>query len=103
MDDCVHVAEDLKRAHIRVDVDDRELTVSNRIRQAEQEWIPYIIGFGEKEVGSKELTIRKREQNTIEKMALHALIEEVEEQVRDKPYKPLPLPMLLSKRPIFVG
>jgi threonyl-tRNA synthetase len=103
VDDCVHIAEDLKLAHIRVDVDDRELTVSNRIRQAEQEWIPYIIGFGKKEVGSKELTIRKREQNSIEKMALRALIEEVKEQVRDKPYKPLPLPRLLSKRPIFVG
>jgi threonyl-tRNA synthetase len=103
VDDCMHIAEDLKLAHIRVDVDDRELTVSNRIRQAEQEWIPYIIGFGEKEVGSKELTIRKREQNSIEKMALRALIGEVKEQVRDKPYKPLPLPRLLSKRPIFVG
>jgi len=103
VENCVNVAEDLKRAHIRADVDNRELTVSNRIRQAEQEWIPYIIGFGEKEVGSKELSIRKREQGSIEKMALHALIEEVKERVRDKPYKPLPLPMLLSQRPIFVG
>jgi threonyl-tRNA synthetase len=103
VEDCVHIAEDLKRNHIRVDVDDRELTVSNRIRQAEQEWIPFIIVFGEKELRSKELSIRKREQGSIEKMALHALIEEVEERVRDKPYKPLPLPMLLSQRPIFVG
>lgn len=103
VDDCIHLAEELKRAHIRVDVDDRELTVSNRIRQAEQEWIPYIIGFGEREVESKELAVRKREQDTIETMALHALIEEVKERVRNKPYQPLPLPLLLSQRPIFVG
>ncbi|MCW4037387.1 MAG: threonine--tRNA ligase [Candidatus Bathyarchaeota archaeon] len=103
VDACILLAEDLKRAHIRVDVDDRELTVSNRIRQAEQEWIPYIIVFGEREVYSKELAVRKREQDTIEKMALPALIEEVEERVRDKPYQPLPLPLLVSQRPIFVG
>jgi len=77
--------------------------VSNRIRQAEQEWIPYIIGFGEREVESKELTVRKREQDTIETMALPALIEEMKERVRNKPYQPLPLPLLLSQRPIFVG
>lgn len=103
VDDCIHLAEELKRAHIRVDVDDRELTVSNRIRQAEQEWIPYIIGFGEREVESKELAVRKREQDTIETMALPALIEEMKERVRNKPYQPLPLPLLLSQRPIFVG
>ena len=103
VEDCIHIAEDLKQNHIRVDVDDREITVSNRIRQAEQEWIPFIILFGEKEVESKELSIRKREQGSIEKLTLHSLIEEVKERVRDKPYKPLPLPMLLSQRPIFVG
>jgi threonyl-tRNA synthetase len=103
VDDCIHLAEDLKRVHIRVDVDNRELTVSNRIRQAEQEWIPYIIGFGEREVESKALAVRKREQDIIEKMALPMLIEEVKERVQDKPYRPLPLPLLLSQRPIFVG
>jgi threonyl-tRNA synthetase len=103
VDNCRRIAEELTRAHIRADVDDREQTVSNRIRQAEQEWIPYIVGFGEQEVDSTELAIRKREQGAIERMALPALIEEVKERTQAKPYLPLPLPTLLSQRPIFVG
>jgi threonyl-tRNA synthetase len=103
VDNCRCIAEELTQAHVRADVDDREQTVSNRIRQAEQEWIPYIVVFGEQEVDSTELAIRKREQGAIERMALSALIAEVKEQTQAKPYLPLPLPTLLSQRPIFVG
>ncbi len=103
LEDCFKIAEKLKEAHIRVDIDDRELTVSNRIRQAEQEWIPYIICFGEKEVESKELAVRKREQGSVENMAQKELKDEIKGRVEDKPFKQLPLPMLLSQRPIFVS
>ncbi len=103
LDDCLHLAAELQRAHIRADVDDREQTVANRIRQAEQEWIPYIVAFGGQEVASQVLAVRKREPGTMERMPLPALIAEVTGQTQEKPYLPLPLPTRLSQRPIFVG
>lgn len=101
--ECTELAKNLRKTRIRVDIDDRELTVSNKVRQAEQEWIPYIICFGEKEVESKMLAVRKRELNSIELMSVDTLIREVKEKVGEKPFKQLSLPMLLSRRPIFIG
>ena len=49
LDACKLVSEDFETSHIRVDIDDREESVGKRIREAEKEWIPYIIVIGEKE------------------------------------------------------
>ena len=100
---CITLTTALTNQHIRADIDDRELTVSNRIRQAEQEWIPYIIVYGKKEVKNSQMAIRKRRLGTIESMTLNQLITEAQKHTASKPFKPLPLPMLLSHRPIFVG
>jgi threonyl-tRNA synthetase len=101
--DCIEIAESLKGSQIRSDIDDRELTVANKIRQAEREWVPYIICFGEKEIKTKNLMVRKRAANAIEPLPLDTLMEEIKEKIGDKPFKQLSLPMLLSKRPTFIG
>ena len=44
--------------HIRADIDDREESVSRKIRDAEKEWIPIIIVVGEKEKNSKKFNPR---------------------------------------------
>lgn len=100
---CKTLATALTKQLLRADIDDRELTVSNRIRQAEQEWIPYIVVYGEKEVKASHMAIRKRNQGTIESMTLDQLISEAHKYTASRPFKPLPLPMRLSHRPIFVG
>jgi threonyl-tRNA synthetase len=46
---------------IRVDIDDRNETIGKRIREAEKEWIRYILVIGEKEVNSEKLSIRDRQ------------------------------------------
>ena len=96
---CTRLANELSKERIRVDVDDRELTVSKKVREAEKEWIPFIVVFGEKEVGGK-LTVRTREGKQ-EKIEKKELIERVANE--EKPSRGLPLPMLLTKRPIFFG
>jgi threonyl-tRNA synthetase len=103
LEKCITLATALTKQRMRADIDDRELTVSNRIRQAEQEWIPYIIVYGKKEAKSPLMAIRKRNLGTIESMTLNQLITEAQTHTLSKPFKPLPLPMLLSHRPIFVG
>lgn len=88
---------------IRADIDDRTLTLRRKIREAEMEWVPYVVVIGQKEVESGILSVRDRKVRKIRKMKLEALMKGVESIIKSKPFKPLPLPMLLSKRPQFYG
>jgi threonyl-tRNA synthetase len=89
---------------IRVDIDDSASTLQKKIREAEQEWVPYIIVVGEKEVDSGMLSVRDRElKGQQQNMTTDQLIIKVAEKIAGKPFKPLPLPMNLSKRPQFHG
>ncbi len=101
--DVEKLARTIEEHCIRVDIDDRTLTLQKRIREAEMEWIPYIIVVGQREVESGVLPVRERKSGEIRKMKLKELISEVEEIVEGKPFKPLPLPRHLSKRPQFYG
>ena len=91
---------------IRSDIDDREESVSRKIRDAEKEWIPYIVVVGEKERKEKTVFPRVRTSDlgqgdkpyTISQ--LHSL---VLERVKDFPQQKLPLALYLSKRPKFKG
>lgn len=97
------LADKIEKHPIRVDVDDRPLTLQKKVREAEMEWVPYIIVVGQKEVESDVLPVRDREAGEIRKIKLKELIHEIEEKIIDKPFKPLPLPKHLSKRPQFYG
>ncbi|MEM3565834.1 MAG: threonine--tRNA ligase [Candidatus Bathyarchaeia archaeon] len=100
---CGKLAEKLETNQIRVDIDDRPLTLQKRVREAEMEWIPYIIVAGQKEIDSEVLPVRDRKAKQIRKMKLDELISEIKSHMRDKPFKPLPLPKYVSKRPQFYG
>ena len=89
---------------IRVDIDDRTSTLQKRIRDAEMEWVPYIIVVGQRELESEVLAVRDREvHGKVQKMKLDELILKISGKVKGKPFKPLPLPLNLSKRPQFYG
>ena len=89
---------------IRVDIDDRTSTLPKRIRDAEMEWVPYIIVVGQRELESEVLAVRDREvHGKVQKMKLDELILKISGKVKGKPFKPLPLPLNLSKRPQFYG
>ncbi|HLA41697.1 MAG TPA: threonine--tRNA ligase, partial [Candidatus Glassbacteria bacterium] len=45
----------------RADLDDRDLTVGRKIREAEREWVPYVAVVGEKEVAEDTLSVRTRD------------------------------------------
>ncbi|MGD8506462.1 MAG: threonine--tRNA ligase [Candidatus Bathyarchaeota archaeon] len=93
------VADELEKNCIRVDVDDRALTLPKKVREAETEWINYIVVIGQKEIDSGVLPVRDRETRTIMKLRLPKLIEMVKEKTRNKPFQPSTLPRHLSKRP----
>jgi len=96
------IAEEIEIRGIRVDVDDREQTVSSRIREAEVEWVPYVVVVGEKERKKGEVSVRIREKREGMTMTVEDLIGVVEEKIGDRPRLPLNFPRLLSMRPKFV-
>jgi threonyl-tRNA synthetase len=102
----IEIAESLRKAGVRVDVDDRDETLSKKVRDASREWIPFIAVIGEREIVEGKLTVTVRSESSVEKqkkvsMDLEDLIERIKEECEGKPFKQLPLPMLLSARPSF--
>jgi threonyl-tRNA synthetase len=96
------ILDELNKNNIRADIDDRELSVSKKIREAESEWIHFILVIGDKEVDGKELVVRERLVKSQYNMSLANLIERIKSEISDKPYLPLNLPSYLSKRPLIM-
>ncbi len=95
------IADKIERNNIRVDVDDRALTLPKKVREAETEWVNYILVVGQKEIDSNVLPVRDREARKLKKMSLKQMIEMIKEKTQNKPFQPLTLPRHLSKRPQF--
>ena len=99
MNFCEKMLEYLCSMRIRTDLDDREESVSKRIRESETEWIRYTLVVGDKEIEEERFMIRDRVLGKQRTMALKDLVNEIHSETVDKPYQQLNLPSHLSKRP----
>jgi len=97
------LADSLNRLPIRTDIDDREESVGKRIRQSQVEWTPYTVVVGDKEIKGDNLMVRIRETGEEIPMKKEDLISEIQKKIKNMPFRPLPLAVKLSRRPIFVG
>ncbi len=95
------IVDSLEKSCVRADVDDRLLTMQKKIREAETEWINYVVVVGQREIDSGILPIRERKSRKIKEMELQELTKEIRKETEGKPFLPLTLPRLLSKRPLF--
>ena len=102
LDAALEFAKKIESYGVRVDIDDREETVSKKIREAEVEWIPYIVVVGKREVERGTLSVRVRATKQTLEMTVEELVKRVEEECRDKPKAKLWMPKLLSLRPKFI-
>ncbi len=80
---CQQLAKEFKKANIRVDVDDANETVGNKIRKASHNKIPYILVIGDKEIKSEELAVRVRGQEKLLKIRKKEFIDHVLKEVND--------------------
>ncbi len=96
--ECEKLADWLEERQIRVDVDDRGDTVQKRVRQAETEWVPYIVVLGERELASGQLAVRVRAEHKVENMSKEDLASEISSMNKGKPYLPRPTSRLVSLR-----
>jgi len=102
IDFSINLGKQLNDRKIRTEVDDRNATVSKRVMWAEENWIPYILVIGKKEIQSNKLTVRVRGEKIQKALHLDELIQEINLKIKDMPYRPLSLPLLVSKTPAFV-
>ncbi|MDD4331092.1 MAG: threonine--tRNA ligase [Methanosarcinaceae archaeon] len=91
----------------RVDIDDRDMSLGKKIRDAGREWIPYVVVIGDREVeeGTINVTIRaESEQKKPKKVQIvpEELNERIKAEIKGKPYKSLPLAKHVSARPKFI-
>ena len=92
-----------KKRRVRADLDDEAATLQKKIRNAEKEWIPYIVVVGAREQEGGYLTVRVRQTGKQVQLTREKLAERVEKENKDKPFARLPLPERLSQRPKFRG
>ncbi len=101
---CEKILEELESHEIRADLDDQEITMQKKIRNAEKEWIPYIVVVGEKEIKDNRLSVRIRSEGGKQKiMTKEELIKRIKDETNGKPFRKISLPKKLSLRPKFRG
>jgi len=98
-DFCETLSDKISSNNIRVDIDDRNESIGKRIREAEKEWVRYILVIGEKEVNSENLSIRDRQTGDVRELPFDDFLKEINEQTKGKPFTGLNLSKHLSKRP----
>ncbi len=94
------IAERIEREGFRVEIDDRNLTVSRKIRDSELDWVSYAIVVGEKEMKSGKLPVRIRGEG-IKEMTLSELIERLKKETEGYPKLGIYWSKYLSRNPVF--
>jgi threonyl-tRNA synthetase len=109
--ECVRLAGVLNAEGFRADVDDSGHGVGRKIAEAEKEWIPLVVVVGDKEKASGKYVPRARRAELLANggaapetaLTVEELARLCQMNVGKEPRAPLPLPVLLSSRPIFRG
>jgi threonyl-tRNA synthetase len=78
---CEKLAAELKEAGIRVELDDANETVGNKIRKAVNEKVPYMLVIGDKEASSPTLAVRDRGAVDTRTIAKDDFIKEVLDKI----------------------
>ncbi len=98
MEKSKEIMENLTKRNIRADLDDRELSLAKKIREAEKSWIPYIVVVGDKEIKTGKLNVRKRNLDENREMEIDELALEILNETGNFPFRPLNESPYLSQR-----
>ncbi|MDP2737099.1 MAG: threonine--tRNA ligase [bacterium] len=81
---CKKLAMEFKQNDIRVEVDESDETVGNKIRKAVAEKVPYMLVIGDREMGSRKLAVRDRGEKTTREIDKEEFIKEVKEKIKER-------------------
>lgn len=78
------VFDTLKKAGIRVELDDSSETLGKKIRNAKLEKVPYYIVLGDKEVEAKTMSLEDRDGQKSEGLSIEKVAEKLTQEIREK-------------------
>lgn len=102
-DICEALACKLMHSNIRVDVDDSGERLGRKIRNAEQEWVPFVLVIGKNEVEKNEYSLRKRNGEEAKGLSLEDVMERLDGLQGEMPFRKLNMSLYRSKQPGFRG
>jgi len=77
------VKEELQKAGIRVEVDNREEKIGYKIREAQLQKVPYMLVVGDKEMENGEVGVRSRKDGDIGAKKLEEFISKIKEEIEN--------------------
>ena len=77
------VADSLRSSAVRVELDERSETLGNKIRNAQNEKVPYMIVIGDKEIENNKISVRNRagESSTVE---ISKFVKNIQKEINSK-------------------
>jgi threonyl-tRNA synthetase len=77
------LAEALRQAGLRVEVDDRGERMNAKIRDAQNQKIPYLLVTGDREMEQGTVSVRLRTEENLGAMSLQAFIKRAQQDIRE--------------------
>jgi threonyl-tRNA synthetase len=77
------VGEKLKAAGLRVEIDDRSERMNAKIRDAQNQKIPYMLVVGDREVSQGEVALRLRSGENPGPMSVGAFLEKAQQDIQN--------------------
>ena len=77
------ISEELEKAGIRVEIDDRQEKIGYKIREAQLQKIPYMLILGDKEVEANAVGVRSRKDGDIGQMSIDEFISKIKEEIEN--------------------
>ena len=78
------VKQELQKAGIRVELDDRNEKIGYKIREAQIQKVPYMLVIGDKEVENKAVGVRSRKDGDIGQMRFEEFKQKLQEEIENK-------------------
>lgn len=81
---CQKLADEFRAVGVRVEIDEANETVGNKIRKAVNEKVPYMLVIGDKEMNAPVLSVRDRGQAETREIAKDDFIKEIKEKIKNR-------------------
>jgi len=78
------VANELRQANIRVDIDKRNEKLGRKIRDAQMQKTPYILVLGDQEQQNETVTVRAYKQDGLNTLSIEAFVKQIQLEILDK-------------------
>jgi threonyl-tRNA synthetase len=84
MDYALAVQKQLKKAGVRVEVDDRQEKIGKKIRDTELMRVPYMLVVGEKEMNENQLSVRRQGKGDLGSQDIASFVEMIRDEIENR-------------------